>query len=91
MADKTIESSAVRELLESSEGKFISVFFHKQNGDERWMTGRLGVAKGVQGNGEMPAHLLTIWDTNVEQHRRIIPENMEIIKMNGNVYTVVNG
>ncbi len=84
-----IAKDAVRELLESSHGLMLTVSFHKRNGDYRELNGRLFVKKGVKGTGEVPKHLLTIWDTGVQDHRRIIPENMKTIHMEGKEYKVV--
>ena len=85
-----ITKDAVRGLLESSHGLMLSVFFHKKDGSERWMNGRLFVKKGVKGTGpEVPKHLLTIFDVKAKDHRRIIPEKIEIIRMEGKEYQVV--
>lgn len=74
---------------ELSAGKFATVIFTKKNGEERRLTGRTGVKKGVKGTGrnydEKEKNIITMYDANIQQHRSIKADSIKEVHANGKV------
>lgn len=61
------------ELVQASNGKFVSVRFVKKDGSIRTMVCRLGVTKHLKGGSSTldPAKYLTVFDVQKEEYRAI--------------------
>lgn len=72
-------------VIESSNGKFISVTFIKKDGTERTLVGRLGVTKHLRG-GESTLDAekyITIFDTQKGGYRAINRETIQSVRIDG--------
>lgn len=83
----------IEKLLESSNGKFITVLFTKKDHTERLMNGRFGVKKGVKGAARKPAAhsgnpYKTLYDIPKAGFRMVDLETVREIRMGGVVYRV---
>lgn len=72
-------------IIESSNGKIISITFIKKDGTERTLVGRLGVTKHLKG-GESKldaAKYITIFDTQNGGYRAINRETIKSVRFGG--------
>ena len=72
-------------VIESSNGKFISVTFTKKDGSTRVLVGRLGVKKHLKG-GESTLDAdkyITIFDTQNGGYRAINRETIQSVRIDG--------
>jgi len=83
-------------LIESivKDGRIFSVTFTKKNGEERVMTARLGVKKGINGKGmkysARSRNMLPVFDMQKNAFRMINCDTVTRIKAQGDVLTVNN-
>lgn len=77
--------SKLQEIIESSNGKFISVTFIKKDGTQRVLVGRLGVTKHLKGGTSTldPQKFITIYDTQNEGYRAINRETIQSVRLDG--------
>lgn len=79
--DKQIEQ-AIREAMTSN--KIFTVVFIKKNGEERKMTARMGVKKGLKTNKPSTvAHIpkyLTVYELSKQQYRNVDVETIKKFK-----------
>lgn len=77
--------SNLQEIIESSNGKFVSVTFIKKDGTQRVLVGRLGVTKHLKGGQSTldPAKFITIYDTQNEGYRAINRETIQSVRLDG--------
>ena len=80
----------MKELIESTKGKFFTVTFVKKDGTIRTMTARTGVKKGVNGNGlkfnPSERNLKVVWSCDAETFRMINLNTILGIKFKGKNY-----
>jgi len=80
----------MKELIESTKGKFFTVTFIKKDGTIRTMTARTGVRKGVNGNGlkfnPSERNLKVVWSCDAESFRMINLDTILGIKFKGKNY-----
>ena len=83
----------IKELLESSKGKFFTVTFTKKDGSTRVLNGRLGVTKHLKGGKKTVTqeNYLTVFDTQKKAYRTVNVETVKSIKINGETYKVDGG
>ena len=81
----------VKAILDSSNGKFITVTFVKKNGDVRVINGRSGVTAHLKGGVKTVSadDFFTIYENNVG-YRNINYKTVSEIKMDGKTYTIEN-
>ncbi len=78
------------DILRTTKGKFFTVLFTKQDGTERKMNCRLGVAKGLKGgenNHKGHEEYVTVYDMVNKGYRAINLETLKSIKMAGATIT----
>ena len=77
----------MKDLIESTKGKFFTVTFVKKDGTIRTMTARTGVRKGVKGNGlkfnPIERNLKVVWSCDAESFRMINLNSILSIKFKG--------
>ena len=80
----------IKELLESSKGKFFTVTFTKKDGSTRVLNGRLGVTKHLKGGKKTVTqeNYLTVFDTQKKAYRTVNVDTVQSVKVNGNEYRV---
>ena len=80
----------MKELIESTAGKFFTVTFVKKDGTIRTMTARTGVRKGVTGQGlkfnPSERNLKVVWSCDAETFRMINLDTILGIKFKGKNY-----
>jgi len=80
----------MKDLIESTKGKFFTVTFVKKDGTIRTMTARTGVIKGVTGQGlkfnPSERNLKVVWSCDAETFRMINLDTILGIKFNGKNY-----
>ena len=80
----------MKDLIESTKGKFFTVTFVKKDGTIRTMTARTGVRKGVKGNGlkfnPSERNLKVVWSCDAESFRMINLNTILGIKFKGKNY-----
>jgi hypothetical protein len=80
----------MRDLIESTKGKFFTVTFVKKDGTIRTMTARTGVKKGVTGQGlkfnPSERNLKVVWSCDAETFRMINLNTILGIKFKGKNY-----
>jgi hypothetical protein len=80
----------MKELIESTKGKFFTVTFVKKDGTIRTMTARTGVRKGVTGQGlkfnPSERNLRVVWSCDAETFRMINLDTILGIKFKGKNY-----
>jgi hypothetical protein len=81
--------SKITDLIEQSNGKFISVTFIKKDGSERVLVGRLGVTKHLKGGTSTldPAQYITIFDIQNDGYRAINRDTIRSLRIDGQEYT----
>ena len=77
------------QLIEDSDGKFVSVTFTKKDGSVRTLVGRLGVTKHLKGGESRldPAKYITIFDTQNGGYRAINRETIKSVRFGGEEFT----
>ena len=80
-------------MIKDSQGKIFGVTFVKRTtGDTRNMSARLGVYKGVTGEGlkydPESKQLLTVYDMHKGQYRMLNTETLSQLNMGGHAYLV---
>lgn len=85
----TTFAKLVKQILESSNGAFITVTFTKKDGSERTINGRTGVTKGLAGGKRTsnPDEYFLIYENN-NGYRNIKIENVTEIRMNGRIFSI---
>lgn len=82
----------IYEKIQQNKGKIFTVTFTKKNGDTRVMNCRLGVRKGITGEGmrfdALSRDLLPVWDIKAEGYRMINLATITHIKIGGKEYVV---
>jgi hypothetical protein len=80
----------MKDLIESTKGKFFTVTFVKKDGTIRTMTARTGVRKGVTGQGlkfnPSERNLKVVWSCDAETFRMINLNTILGIKFKGKNY-----
>ena len=80
----------MKELIESTKGKFFTVTFVKKDGTIRTMTARTGVRKGTNGKGlkfnPSERNLKVVWSCDAETFRMINLDTILGIKFKGKNY-----
>jgi hypothetical protein len=80
----------MKDLIESTKGKFFTVTFVKKDGTIRTMTARTGVRKGVTGQGLKfnpgERNLKVVWSCDAETFRMINLNTILGIKFKGKNY-----
>ena len=73
--------SAKRFISKSVGNAFFTVFFQKQNGEWRRLTGRLGVKRHLRGGERKGStHLVTVWDCAARGYRSFDPARVAWVK-----------
>jgi hypothetical protein len=89
---KTITMAQAIQLIYTTRGKIFSCEFYKKDGTLRHMTCRLGVKKGITGNGlafEPSLHnVLPVYDMTKNSYRMINVNGLSQLKINGTTYEV---
>lgn len=90
----TIDKETAIQMIKDSRGKIFGVVFIKRTtGDVRNMSARLGVSKGVTGEGlkydPESKQLLTVYDMNKKGHRMLNTETLYRLALKGNSYIIV--
>lgn len=84
----------LRSLIEQQDGLFVSVDFTKRDGDNRTLTGRLGVKTYLKGgqNTVMSAErpYLTMFDIQLRQYRTVSLDTVCAIRAQGKTFEVVD-
>lgn len=81
--------SKLTDLIEQSNGKFISVTFIKKDGSERVLVGRLGVTSRLKGGTSTldPNQYITIFDVQNDGYRAINRDTIRSLRIDGEEYT----
>jgi hypothetical protein len=78
-------------------GKFATITFEKLDGSIRKLNGRVGVSKGVKGNGNTSPYVVKVYDVqkdangNVKGWRTVKPEKVMEIVANKQIYSFIKG
>ena len=77
------------QIIEQSNGKFVSVTFIKKDGSERVLVGRLGVTSRLKGGKSTldPNQYITIFDVQNDGYRAINRETILSVRLAGEEYT----
>lgn len=78
----------LNKLLTEHGGKIFSIEFIKKDGTTRLMAARLGVRKGVKGNGAFrPSHLVTVYEMRgkFSDWRSFDKSRLEAVQIKGKV------
>lgn len=92
---KAINQMKVLSLIESTKGKFFTVFFTKKDGSERRLTGRTGVKKGVKGivgrvdSANDTNSYKKVWDSAKMEFRMVNLATISKIQFRKETYIVV--
>jgi len=83
--NKTIKE----QIIERSNGRFVSVCFVKKDGTERVINGRLGVTKHLAGGVSTldPEKYITIFDNRARGYRAINRSTILWVKLDGKMYS----
>ncbi len=81
--------STLQNLIEQSNGKFVSVTFTKKDGSTRVLVGRLGVTKALKGGKSTldPDKFITIFDVQADGYRAINRETIQSVRIDGKEFT----
>jgi hypothetical protein len=76
---------ALAQIIEASNGQFVSVVFIKKDGTQRTLVGRLGVTKYLAGGKSTldPAKYITIYDTQNGGYRAINRDTILSVRAGG--------
>lgn len=84
----------LRTLIVSQSGRFCSVDYVKNCGEQRTLTGRLGVKAYLKGGSNNVERLerpyLTMFDINLRQYRTVSLDTVYAIRAGGVVYNVID-
>ena len=88
-----IDKETAIKMIQDSKGKIFGVAFVKRTtGDIRNMSARLGVSKGVTGEGlkydPESKQLLTVYDMHKKQYRMLNTETLFQLNMQGQEYSI---
>jgi hypothetical protein len=89
----TIHRVNLKNFILQTEGKIFSATFTKENGEERQLTGRMDVTKGVKGTGkptELYSPTLKVFDMQKDSFRTINLATVTALKVEGVEYTVID-
>lgn len=86
-----MRTSVIENLIRKSEGRVFGVtFIPRGGGDERTMSARLGVSKGVSGRGmafnPSDHNLINVYDMNEEGHQNIPLDGITSLTIDGESY-----
>ena len=89
----TIDKETAIKMIKDSKGKIFGVAFVKRTtGDVRNMSARLGVSKGVTGEGlkydPESKQLLTVYDMHKKQYRMLNTETLFQLNIKGSEYSI---
>ena len=88
-----IRTDEVLDMINAVGGQFFTVEFTKKNGENRVMTGRRGVTKGVTGEGLKfaPADygMFTMFDIQADGFRMVTIDRITRLTISGKTYQVV--
>ena len=92
--DKRIDKDTAIQMIKDSKGKIFGVTFIKRTtGDIRNMSARLGVSKGVTGEGlnynPESKQLLTVYDMHKKQYRMLNTETLSQLNIQGQLYSIL--
>lgn len=81
--------SKLTDLIEQSNGKFISVTFIKKDGSERVLVGRLGVTSRLKGGTSTldADKFITIFDVQNDGYRAVNRDTIRSVRVDGQEYT----
>ena len=84
-----MNTQAIKQILNNSNGRFLTVTFTKKNGDERTITGRTGVTKGLVGGTRTtdPKKYFLIHENN-NGYRAVNYDTVSQIKIDGLVFDI---
>lgn len=89
---KETAKQLIFDTLNVNNGQIFGVQFVKKDGSIRDMVARLGVKKGVTGEGMKynPAdfNLITAFDMHIKKHRHISVDTLTQLKINGQIFDV---
>lgn len=89
---KLIKITEAIELMQKTNGKIFSAVFIKGNGDDRHITCRLGVSKGVKGIGRNydPAehNLFPVYDMVAKGFRQIRLDTLKTLQIDKQNYVI---
>jgi hypothetical protein len=92
--ENTITPQQAVLLMERSKGRIFSIMFIKKNGDERLMSCRKHVTKGVKGVGlkydALKKSLMTVYDMHKQGFRSVNINTLRAIKINGESFNINN-
>jgi len=89
-----IDKDTAIQMIKDSKGKIFGVTFTKRTtGDIRNMSARLGVSKGVTGEGlkydPESKQLLTVYDMRKKQYRMLNTETLSQLNIQGRTYSIL--
>ena len=89
-----IDKDTAIQMIKDSKGKIFGVTFIKRTtGDIRNMSARLGVSKGVTGEGlkynPESKQLLTVYDMHKKQYRMLNTETLSQLNIQGQLYSIL--
>ena len=89
-----IDKETAIQLIKDSKGKIFGVQFIKRTtGDVRNMSARLGVSKGVTGEGlkydPESRQLMTVYDMHKKQYRMLNTETLSQLHIQGQEYSII--
>ena len=90
-----IDKETAIEIIKNSKGKIFGVKFIKRGtGENRIMSARLGVSKGVKGIGlrydPESRQLIPVYDMNKKEYRMINLETLSTVSFKGQEYDVAH-
>lgn len=89
-----IDKNTAIQMIKDSKGKIFGVTFVKRTtGDIRTMSARLGVSKGVTGEGlkydPESKQLMTVYDMHKKQYRMLNTETLSQLNIKGQTYSIL--
>lgn len=78
-------TTLLQNLIENSNGKFVTVTFTKKNGETRVLNGRMGVTSALKGGKSTidPSKFITIFDVQAGGYRSINRETIKEVRVGG--------
>lgn len=90
---KQIDTTKAEKLIKKTKGQVFTAVFTKKDGTVKKMNCRLGVSKGVNGNGLAynPADydLITVWDMKAQDYRMINLKTLTALQIKGEFYVII--
>ncbi len=79
----------LQQLIEDSNGKFVSVTFTKKDGSLRTLVGRMGVTSHLKGGKSTldASKYITIWDVQNNGYRAINRSTIQSVRLAGKEFT----